>query len=118
MLPVKYRIKKELLPLVLKQNKVFPSNLFNLRVHHRLSTEANYSKDSRVAVVIGNKVSPLSVGRHLVKRRIHAVLEKVWPEVLINIDIIVQVKENIEKMEFSESEKELLSLLKTAKILK
>ncbi|MFA6476338.1 MAG: ribonuclease P protein component [Candidatus Paceibacterota bacterium] len=118
MLPVKYRIKKELLPLVLKQNKVFPSKYFNLRVHHRLSTEANYDKNPRLAVVIGNKVSPLSVGRHLIKRRIHAILEKVWLEVEGNLDLIIQVKENLEKTTFIDLEKDLLGLLKTAKVLK
>jgi ribonuclease P protein component len=118
MLPVKYRIKKEFLPLVLKQNKVFPSKYFNLRVHHRLSTEANYGKDSGVAVVIGNKVSPLSVGRHLIKRRIHAVLEKVWLKIVANLDIIIQVKESLDKVAIKDLEKELFELLETAKVLK
>ena len=118
MLPVKNRIKKELLPLVLKQNKVFPSSFFNIRVHHRLSTELNYGQNARLAVTIPNKVSPLASSRHLIKRQIHAVLEKIWPEVITNLDLIVQVKENPVKMDFQDLEKELLNLLKTAKVLK
>ena len=118
MLPVKNRIKKELLPPVLKQNRVFSSSHLNLRVHHRLSTEENYGQSARLAVIIPNKVSPLSTDRHLIKRRIQAVLEKIWVTIGDNLDIIVQVKESPLKLEFCDLEKEILDLLKTAKVLK
>ncbi len=118
MLPVKYRINKELLPLVLKQNRVFSSPSLNIRVHNRLSTEENYGQSPRVAVVIGNKVVPLSARRHLIKRRLHAILEKIWPEVVNNSDIIIQVKEDLSRLEFKQFEEEVLALIRTAKILK
>lgn len=118
MLPVKYRIRKELLPLVFKQNKVFSSPNFSLRVHNRLGLEPNFSKQARLAVVIPNKTIPLSTKRHLAKRRIHAVLEKIWLTTVNNIDIIVQIKEGASKLDFSDLEKELIGLLRTAKVLK
>ena len=118
MLPVKYRIKKEFLPLVLKQNKVFSSPNFNLRLHNRFEAEPGFNKQTRLAVIIPNKITPLSTGRHLLKRRIHAVLEKVWPATKNNLDIIVQIKENASKLDFSDLDKEIIDLLRTAKVLK
>lgn len=118
MLPVKYRIKKEFLPLVLKKNKVFSSPHFNIRVHNRLSSESNFGQDSRIAVIISNKVAPLSVSRHLIKRRLHGILEKIWGEMVKDIDFILQVKENTLDLGASELENELLGLLRAAKALK
>lgn len=118
MLPVKYRIRKDSLPLVLKQNKVFPSVYLDLRVHNRLSTEFNYGQSSRVAVVIPNKVSPLSTSRHLIKRRIHAVLEKIWPDLSFSKDIIVQIKKSPLELSREELEKEIFGVLRTAKVFK
>lgn len=118
MLPVKYRIKKELLPLVLKQNRVFSSSNFSLRLHNRFEAEPNWGKQSRLAVIISNKIAPLSTRRHLIKRQIHAVLEKVWSATANNLDIIIQVKGDVLKLDFPDPDKELLDLLRTAKVLK
>jgi ribonuclease P protein component len=118
MLPVKYRIKKEFLPTVLKQNKAFSSPKINLRVHFRSASELNFNKQSRLAVIVSKKVAPLAITRHLIKRRIMAVLEKVWLTIPDNLDIIIQIKEDVSKLDFSDLEKEVLVLLKTAKISK
>ena len=118
MLPVKYRIKKELLPLVLKQNKVFSSSNLNLRVHNRANIEVNFNKSPRLAIIISKKVSHLAVTRHFVKRRISSILEKIWTTLPNSLDIIVQVKKDVSKIDFSVFEKEILGLLITAKILK
>ena len=106
------------MPLVLKQNNVFSSPNFNLRLHYRSLAEPNFNKQARLAVIIPNKITPLSTGRHLIKRRIHAVLEKVWSVTGNNLDVIVQIKENASKLNFSDLDKEIVDLLRTAKVLK
>jgi len=118
MLPVKYRIKKDFLPTVLKQNKAFSSPKINLRVHFRSASEPNFNKQVRLTVIISKKVAPLAVTRHLIKRRVIAVLEKVWLTIPNNLDVVVQVKEDVSKLNFSDLEKDVLALLKTAKISK
>jgi ribonuclease P protein component len=118
MLPVKYRIKKEFLPLALKQSRVFFLPHFSLRVHLRSSLDQNFNKPARLAIIISKKVAPLAVARHLIKRRVSSALEKIWLTLPCNLDIILQVKEDVSKLDFSDLEKEILALLRTAKILK
>ncbi len=118
MLPVKYRIKKEFLPIVLKQSKVFSSPNLSLRVHIRSSFELNFNKPARSAIIISKKVTPLAVTRHFTKRRISSVLEKIWLTIPNNLDIVIQVKKDVSKIVFLDLEKETLDLLRTAKILK
>lgn len=118
MLPVKYRIKKEFLPLTLKQSKVFPSPDFSLRVHFRSLNETNFNKPAKLAIIVSKKVSPLSVTRHLIKRRISTVLEKIWPSIPDNLDIIIQAQRDLSQLSFPDLDKKLIDLLKTAQILK
>lgn len=119
MLPLKYRIKKQSLPVVLKKNKVFSADFYDLRVHHRLNDNPDYNKPAKLAVVVANKVIPSSVKRHLIKRRIHTVLEKKWSCFGVNIDLIIQIKDKkILELSLIDLEKSLLGLLKSVKILK
>jgi len=116
MLSAKFRLKKQFFPLVLKQNKAFSGDYLTLRVHRRLEIETNFKKVSNWAVVISNKVIPHSVDRHLIKRRIHAILEKLLAQIPDNLDIIIQINKNPLKLSFLELENELVVALKDAKL--
>lgn len=114
MLPAKNRIKKGFLPDILKQSRPFSSAYFVLRVHLRGDLVVPHP---RVAIIISKKVAPKAVDRHLIKRRISAVLEKIIRQAR-DVDFIFLAQRNILELSPSELEKELLNLLKEAKVLK
>lgn len=112
MLPVKNRISKQLLPVVLKQNKAFKADYLTLRLHLRHQGEINFNQPAKLAVIVSNKILPRSVDRHLIKRRLHAILEPLWGKLADNLDLIIQVTKNPLKLSFKELETEVLDLLK------
>lgn len=76
--------------------------------------------------VVPNKVQKTSVGRHLVKRRMTAVVEKVILDAKPGFSVIIfarpngvssgRAKKDISKVPFEEVEKEIIELLKKARI--
>lgn len=111
MLPTKNRISKQLLPAILKQNKAFSADHLTLRLHLRHQGDLDWGKPAKLAVIISNKTLPRSVDRHLIKRRLHAILGPLWAKLGDNRDIIIQVTKNPLKLSFGELEKEVLSLV-------
>lgn len=69
-------------------------------------------KPSLFGFVVPNKVKKTSVGRHLIKRRMSAVVEKLLITLKPGISAIVFAKKDVSKVAFSEIEKELVELLK------
>jgi len=112
MLPARNRISKQLLPAVLKQNKAFRADYLTLRLHLHHQGDLDWGKPAKLAVIINNKTLPRSVDRHLVKRRLHAILEPLWAKLGNNLDLIIQVTKNPLKLSFRELENEVLGLLK------
>jgi len=67
--------------------------------------------------VVPNKVKKTSVGRHLIKRKMTAVVEKALSDIKNGWSVIIFTKKDISKLSFNEIEKDIWELLKKAKIL-
>lgn len=112
MLPIKNRVKKESFSKIMKEGVFVLSEHFSLRLLDRKD-----AKPSLFALVVPNKVQKTSVGRHLLKRKMSAVVEKVFPNLKTGYSVIIFAKKDIARSPFGEMEKEILGLLKKAKVL-
>lgn len=66
--------------------------------------------------VVPNKVKKTSVGRHLIKRRLTAVVEKLLITIKPGFLAIIFVKKDVSTLPFVEVEKEVVGLLRKAGI--
>ena len=113
MLPIKRRIKKELFPKIVKEGSFVHGDNFYLRLLDRQD-----GKDSLFAFVVSAKVKKTSVGRHLIKRQLSAVIEGVLPVIRVGFYCIVFVKKDVTTLPFGEIKKEVIKLLEKAELLK
>ena len=67
--------------------------------------------------VVPVKVKKTSVGRHLVKRKMSAVVENALLDTKPGLSVIIFAKNDVSKLSYSEIEKEILELLRKAGIL-
>ncbi len=67
--------------------------------------------------VVPNKIKKTSVGRHLIKRRMSAVVEKLLITLKPGFLVIFFAKKDVSAFPFDDTEKEIIELLKKAKIL-
>ena len=112
MLPLKSRVKKVDFPKIMKEGVFLHGNNFYVRYLDR--------KDSLpplFSFVVPNKVKKTSVGRHLIKRRMSAVVEKLLITLKPSISAIIFAKKDVSSLPFSEIEKEIVELMKKARIL-
>jgi len=107
MLPINSRVKKELFPKIMKEGVFLHGTNFCLRFLDRKD-----SLPSLFSFVVPNKVKKTSVGRHLIKRRMSAVVEKLLITLKPGISAILFAKKDVTKVPFEEIEKEITELLK------
>ncbi len=112
MLPIKRRIKKESFPKIMKDGVFLHSPNLYLRFLDRKDEST-----SLFGFVVPNKVKKTSVGRHLIKRKLTAVVEKVLIGTKSGLSCLFFVKKDINLLPNQEIEKEMIDLLKKAKIL-
>jgi ribonuclease P protein component len=112
MLPTNRRVRKESFEKVLKDGVFVHSTNLYLRYIDRKD-----DLPSLFAFVVPNKVKKTSVGRHLIKRRLIAVVEKFLITIKPGFLVVVFVKKDISTLPFVEINKEVLELLKKAKML-
>jgi ribonuclease P protein component len=105
MLITKKRVKKELFPSIIKGGRTISSPNFYIRF-----LEQKESKTSLFSFVVPNKVVKTSVGRHKLKRKMSAVVEKNFKIIKNNLICLVFAKKNPPKLIYLEIETELLSL--------
>ena len=111
MLPIKRRVKKELFPKIMKEGIFLHGINFYLRFIDRKD-----SLPSLFSFVVPNKVKKTSVGRHLIKRKMTAVVEKLLTTLKPGFSVIIFAKKDVSKVSFGETEKEIIELLRKAKI--
>ena len=70
MLSRKFRVTKEDMELVIRSGKGPSHDFFYVK------TLANNLNNSRFAVIVSKKIEKTSVGRHLLKRRVWAIIDK------------------------------------------
>jgi ribonuclease P protein component len=107
MLPIKNRVKKESFEKIMKDGVFVHSPNLYLRFLDR--------KDGLPATfgfVVPNKVKKTSVGRHLIKRRMSAVVEKLLITIKPGVSAIFFVKKDVLKKTYGEMEIEIKQLLK------
>ena len=112
MLPKKSRVKKESFSKIMKEGVFLHTPSFYLRVQDRRD-----NSPSRFSFVVPAKVKKTSVGRHLIKRKMTSAVEKVLLDIKPGLSVIIFAKKDVFTHTFSEIEKEVLELLKKAKIL-
>lgn len=112
MLPIKRRIKKGLFPKIIKEGVSGHGSNFYLKILDRKDV-----LPSLFAFVVPLKVKKTSVGRHLIKRRMTAIVEKVLSDIKVGLSIIIFVKKDVSLLPYFEIEKELLELLIKSQVL-
>lgn len=75
------------------------------------------NKPPLFSFVVPVKVKKTSVGRHLSKRKMSAVIEKVYSSLKPGFSVVIFNKKDISKMPYFEIEKEILELLKKVEVL-
>jgi ribonuclease P protein component len=106
MLPLKSRVKKDLFPKIMKEGVFLHSPNFYMRfIRNKPDSPPLFS------FVLPNKVIKTSVGRHLLKRKMSAVVEKLLITQKPSISAILFAKKDVSKMPFGEVEKEIQELL-------
>jgi ribonuclease P protein component len=112
MLTTNRRIKKESFGKIMKDGLFLSSKSFNLRL---LSTQD--TSLTRFAFVVSTKVNKTSVGRHLIKRRMSAVVENLLISLKPGFLALFLVKKDVSTLPYKELTLEITEILKKAKIL-
>ena len=107
MLPKKFRATKKEIENTLKNGKIISAGFIYAKVSYR------DLKNPTFAIIVPKKTEKTSVGRHLLKRRVGAVLESIIPSIEnFNRTIIFFVQKSTTKPDFSEIKKSVLEILK------
>jgi ribonuclease P protein component len=117
MLPKKYRINKAFFASGLTGGKFYNGENITLRVFGQ-DNNIELENKSIFSIVVPSKIEKLSVGRHLVKRRVSAVLEANLNQIRPGFAVVVSVKKNMKDQGFSLINKEVIFLLEKANLLK
>lgn len=96
----------------MKEGLFVHANNFYLKVLNRKDT-----LPSLFAFIVPSKVKKTSVGRHLIKRKMTAVVEKVLLSIKPGFSILMFAKKDVSVIPYTEIEKEILDLLVKAKML-
>lgn len=112
MLPVNRRLKKASFEKIMKEGTFWHADNFYLRLFDRKD-----GLPSLFAFVVPIKVKKTSVGRHLIKRKMTAVVERISADVKPGFSVILFVKKVPSSPIYKNLEEEILSLLFKTKIL-
>lgn len=100
------------LSFLFRQGKTVRKKALSLKYAHNLRR-----KDSRVAVVVGRKVTKVAPKRNRIRRRVYEVVRVHWPELQAPYDMAFFVyDEAVAEMDFAELEGLILQLLEEAGI--
>lgn len=105
MIEKKHRIDTETLKKVIKTGKNSHSEHFFVKIL------PNTLEISRFSVIISKKTSKLSVGRHLLKRQISDIIEKMSYKTRSKADFAIFSKENADGLEYENVKKEIGELI-------
>jgi ribonuclease P protein component len=105
MLPTNRRVKKELFPEIMKKGLFLHGVNFYFKVLERKD-----DKPSLFSFVVPAKIVKTSVKRHLIKRKMSAVIEGVIKNIKPGYSVLVFLKKNIKPFDKAQG-REILSLL-------
>jgi ribonuclease P protein component len=112
MLPIKRRINKDSFTKAMKEGVFVHSTNFYLRLLARKDT-----KPSLFAFIVPAKIRKTSVGRHLIKRKMSAVIEKTLKDIKEGYSCFIFAKKDVSALPYRNIEAEIMSLLKEVKML-
>jgi ribonuclease P protein component len=104
MLPINRRVKKELFPEIMKNGRFLHGESFYLKVLDRKD-----NKLSLFSFVVPAKIVKTSVKRHLIKRKMTAVVEKILPNIKPGFSSVIFLKKPV--TDYHQIEKEILELV-------
>ena len=110
MLPTNRRVKKELFPEIMKKGLFLSSQSLSLKALNRKD-----NKPSLFSFVVPAKIVKTSAKRHLIKRKMTAVVEKKLKEVKNGFSVLFFLIKGT--ITYEELEEEILSLLLKSKVL-
>ncbi len=96
----------------MKEGVFLHSPSFYLRFLNKTNEEL-----SNFGFVVPNKFKKTSVGRHLIKRKMTAVVEKVLLTIKPGYQVIIFAKKDVSAIPLSEMKKEITELFKGGKML-
>jgi len=113
MLPKKNRVRKVFFPEIMKNGLFFHGESLYLRLLLKKDLELPL-----FSFVVPNKVKKTAVGRHLIKRKISAVVEKNLLNIKPGFFCVIFSKKDISHLSCTQIEVETMFLLRKAKMLK
>ena len=110
MLPKKYRAKRSDIEETIKKGIIIPSMFLYAKISKKEKEKPSF------AIIISKKTEKNSVGRHLIKRRINAVLENNLKNINPNFKkaLIFFVKKSKKPISYYEIEKNVKEIIKKA----
>lgn len=112
MLIKKYRLaKRNDFQAIFKTGRRSYNQLFSIRY------KLNNLDNSRIAVVVSNKVSKKATIRNKIKRQIRDIISDILPNFKQNFDVIVNILSPSLNQEYNKLQTELLNVLKQSKLL-
>lgn len=109
MLSKDFKIDKKLIPLVLKEGKIFNSPYFTLRVFKQ---KTDCKKFSLFSFVVSKKVAKNATNRNKLKRKGFYIIRKIIQKTRPCFVCVFSFKKEILNLSFLNLEKEILQILK------
>jgi ribonuclease P protein component len=97
-------------------NRVFKQGKRAFSGYFRVFYCPNNLNNSRLAVVVSNKVSKKATARNLLKRQVREILRKKIAKFRYNLDIIINILPTSPGLSYKKLEQELAELFKKTKI--
>ncbi len=119
MLPINRRLKKASFEEIMKDGLFLHGDSFYARILAPTSLKLRGASliPSKFAFVVPVKVKKTSVGRHLIKRRMSTVVEKLLITLKPAFSMVIFAKKDVSKLPFSAIEQEITELLRKGKLL-
>lgn len=118
MLPRKNLIplKKEF-PRLRQEGKMYNSDSFGLIVSYLATSNQQLATSPQIAFIVSKKISPKSVTRHEVKRKLSDAIHPLLPRLSKNLELVFLAKQKATEVSREELQKEVEDLLQRIKLL-
>jgi ribonuclease P protein component len=106
MLPQNKRVKKEMIPKILRNGSFLSGEHFTIQYLDRQD-----QRSTRFSLVVSGKVDKTSVGRHRIKRKMTAVVESILNTVKPGLSVLIFAKKTAAELPYQGIQKEIVGLL-------
>ena len=109
MIPHRLKVKKELIPLVLKKGLLAGSEYLSLRVLNNPN-----QKEAHFTVIITKKAIKLAVNRHANQRKIYEIIQQILPVISAGVNVLIFPKKDLRDLKNESLKEEILKVFKKA----